>query len=174
MMKSVDRPKLVVKSLGNPRTVIKMTGDNPRLILGVVYGIANKTKMKTVPDRAGNPQTVSQILGNFEGIPAEPIKDGDDLIGRISSNVLYLPEVVHVKMVEALSGKDAQPIRFAFEVSAVKSKGSIGYAWEFTQIIPTAAVDPMAEIRAAVEKHAAEKSAPPAPGLVKAKHPKSP
>lgn len=165
-MNKIDRPKLVAKSLGNPKDVV---GDKAptRILLGTVIGVAEKIKEKVAADRAGNSQSFEQIVGSFEGIPAKPLTIDGVVYDRISSGVLYLPDGIHQGLAAALTpatkGAAVSPIRFAIDLFAVKAPGTPGgYGYEAVPVVETVAFDPLADIRKIVTDARAALAAPAA------------
>lgn len=144
MAKIIDKPALQAVHLGNPKDVLKMDGESPSMFMGVVYGVAKKTRPKITMDKAGNELTFEQIVGDFEGIPADK-KEAD----MFRSQVLYLPENIHADLAKILNLPDAEPIKFAVELYAIKN-GKKGIKWEAKSLIPVSVVDALAEIREAI------------------------
>jgi hypothetical protein len=145
-----DAPKLVAKSLGNPKDVLKMEAADAVLFLGTIYGVAQRVRVKASLDKAGDPVTHEQIMGEFEGIPAGTIKAdiGEQKgvkIDRIRSSVLYLPTGINEKLAAPLKIDGAPPIEFALKLYAVKH--GKGFAWKVEPLFAPVASDPLARIR---------------------------
>lgn len=150
----LERPKLVAKSLGNPKKVLAMDAAGARHLIGTIYGVASRVKSKVTPDKAGNPQVFEQIVGDFEGVPADPLfvdEDGVQTpVKAIRSGVLYLPAGIHERLAEPLKREDTQPIEFAIEIYTVKADNPIGYGYEVKSLMAPAAADPLEKMRALV------------------------
>lgn len=147
---TVSRPKLVASMLGNPKKVTAMDSPTARHLVCTIFGQADKVKTKVSADKAGNPQTFEQIVGQFEGIPSEPLKDGDDVITAIQSGVLYLPSGIHERVASVLKGDDAPSVEFAIELYTVKATNPAGYSWEAREVIKSTAADPLTKMREAI------------------------
>lgn len=151
----IDKPKLVVGLLGNPKKVVAMDKEGARYLVGTIFGVAQGVKAKTLPDRKGDPQVYEMIVGDFEGIPSEPVEtdyDGEKVIvDAFRSGVLYLPSGIHDRLAAALKGDDAQPVKFAIEIYTVKASNPAGYSYEARALTETQVSDPLAEMRAQLQ-----------------------
>ena len=155
----LKKPKLTVKDLGNPKLV---SAETPRVILGTIIGTATGTKSKV--DAKG--EVFMAIVGTFEGIAA---KDGQ----RIQSGVLYLPGGFHDEILAQLSQEGVSDVVFAFEVSAHTASNPIGYSYAMRNLLPAMPDDPLARVRALMDKRLAEKQAAQAQAALPAPSPET-
>lgn len=155
----IDRPKISVTGMGNPKKVLALPEGQSRHLICAIYGTASGVKVRTVTDKAGNPQTFEPIVGQFEAVPADPMKvvesiDGKDvevMISAVRSGVLYLPSGIHEQLAEPLKKEGARPIDFALEVYSVKATNAAGYTYEVKSLTKPAESDPLAAIRQAIQ-----------------------
>lgn len=152
----ITKPKLAPKDVGNPKGVTLLPEGQNRYLVGTIYGTATACKVRKVVKPNGDTEVFEPIVGNFEGIPAEPMfrteKDGAGVetkvqIAAIQSGVLYLPTGIHERLAEPLKKEDAQPIDFAIEIYTVKAANPAGYSYELVPLLKPSASDPLQAIR---------------------------
>lgn len=152
MTETVILPKLVVKSLGNPRVAASFSDDDKkagkRHLLGTIMGTASRIKNKV--DAKG--EVFEAIVGDFEGTKA----DGN----VVKSGLLYLPSGIHEMLADPLKEDDAKPIDFAMRIFTVPADNPIGYSYLVEPVLPPSAADPLAHIREAMGKQIALLDAP--------------
>lgn len=151
----MEKPKLTVKDLGNPKLV---TSDNPRVILGKIIGSVTKVKNKV--DAKG--EVFQALVGTFEGV-SEASKN------VIRSGVLYLPGGFHDAIVETIEA-GADRVDFAYEIAAVHASNPIGYSYAMRPLFKPSADDPLSRMReaAGIDISAATDALPAAPQLAAA------
>lgn len=177
-MSIVARPKLTGRMLGDPSDVTKEIGT---LLIGHVYGVAHKTRTRTIEDRDGSPTEYETIVGTFEGIPGRELKmkieKNDVIVSRVTSNALYLPGEHHDALAGAVRADDANPVEFGISLYADWADTKLGYRWRVVPMLTSTAIgDPLASLRDRVNKTladavtvAAAASTPAPAGLVKGK-----
>lgn len=134
--------RMSVKGLGVQSGKEVPENEGVRVPVCRIMGVAHDIKVGESKDG----QVWSALTGNFWG---ENLKTGD----QYSSGKLFLPGGIH-EMIES-AVKEAQKnggansivsVRFAFEITVVKSGNPIGYSYQAITLLPPSVTDDMAEI----------------------------
>lgn len=150
---------------------IKALGCDPRLpsggtskILCRIYGAAQGLKMGE-DKNTGNVWTALQ--GRFEGVNCE--QGNEDFGKTLRSGKLFLPsgiqDVIEGAIREIENSKDVLDanVVFGLEIRSVKAANRIGYSYEAKNLLPAKQVDPLAQMREAIEQKAGPVKAIAAP-----------
>lgn len=141
--------KLVFKDLGNPKTVDFEKLGTDKFLLGTIVGIATATVTKKAADGLSE---FTGLKGNFEGIPADPTRD------TIQSGVAFLGEAFQSPIEALLNGDEnndpVESVKMAFELYVTKAANPQGYSWALKPLTEATPNDPLAELRALMNKPA--------------------
>lgn len=154
-MGTMLKNKVVLKDVGNPKAVTMLPDGQTKLLLGTIIGIASGTVERKAADGL---TTFTGLKGSFEAVPANADND------TVQGGVCFLPESFQGP-IEDMLADDADSVKFAFEVYAVKADNPQGYSWAMQPLTEAAQNDPLAELRAlapaskapAIEDKAAKK-----------------
>lgn len=156
----VVKSSINIKSAGDPKKVaanLEHDGMRAKLstILGIATGINKRTDQKTG--------------GTYEGlVGAFAVRPEDKTRAEVRSNICYLPDAVHGPIASHLKAQlEKDPtaqVRFVMESYVVKG-GTAGFTWEYKPMFGAGdgvMIDPLAQIRSAVESGAKALPAPTA------------
>jgi hypothetical protein len=143
--------KLSMKTIGvNAKKVAALDGDNARLFLCNIFGMADG--VKTVEDK-NEGKIYHAMVGRFQA------NRPDGVVVR--SGVLYLPSGIHDAYLTAIKGlPEGDTLNFAIGVWSVKSSNLAGYSYEAVNLLPPSAGDPLTQLAAQVETGATQAQLP--------------
>lgn len=147
--------KISVGTMGCDASLAKR--ESRRIPLARVMGIARGIVQKVAQD--GGP--VYGLTGQFEGTNVQT--------GQVyQSGVIYLPPGVHEMVLEPLDkaiadGDKAASITFALDIFSVPAANKAGYTYESADLAAAKRVDPLADLKAAIENKPLPKLEAPKP-----------
>lgn len=138
------KSKIVFKDLGEPAAVKLLKDGENKLLLGTIMGIARDIKISKAADGMTE---FKGLKGEFEAVPADAERP------TVKSGVTFLGDAFQADIVAMLEAEDGpESVAFAFEVYAVKAKNPAGYSWALAPLLKAEASDPLAALRAEVQK----------------------
>lgn len=178
MAEVIQKTKLVLKDICNPKKIAAdfKEGGNASILggslIGLVAGIHRA--IRKAPDGLSDIEMVG-LKGQFEGMSTDAER------ATIMSGICYLPQAFMEPIIAELEVYDkdekkwvarpewnGNPIQIAAEVYVMQATNPQGYTWALKPVGEVRTVDPLAELRKALEARKQPAIADQSDGKVKA------
>lgn len=160
-----EKRKLMVRDLGNPKDVTKISGKNAatgetvylhpgRMVIGTILGVVTKIRMVVT----GNGDEVETLMGNFRGL------DHEGNI-KIEATSLGLPSAWMTIVTDPFYSSGEMPVEFAIEIGTIRTDA--GWTWSLNPIFKPVNVDPLVKLLSICARYYSSESIPEQPDETK-------